>query len=139
EVLEILLGRFDAPFYLGGESLGSGVATGLAAAPPETIRGLLLVTPFTSLAAAGRRHFPYLPARLRLRDNFANTPNLRLHDGSVAMLLAGRDRVTPAALGKLLHDSYHGPRLLRIQPEAGHNTLALAPGNPLWRELGEFL
>jgi pimeloyl-ACP methyl ester carboxylesterase len=139
ELLSVLLERFDVPVHLIGESLGSGVATGLAAAHPDQIEGLLLVTPFTSLAEAGQRHFPLLPVRLLLRDNFDNTRNLKNYHGPVAVLLAARDRVIPAVLGEKLHDSYHGPRRLWVQPEADHNTLDLSPGNDFWKEMGDFL
>jgi len=139
EVLNVILSRYDKPVYLVGESLGSGIATGLAAKHPETIRGLLLVTPFTSLAEVGSHHYPFLPVRLLLRDNFDNTRNLKHYQGPVAILLAGRDRIIPAALGEKLYHGYEGPRRLWTQPEADHNTLELSPGHEMWREISEFL
>lgn len=139
EALDVILSRYDKPVFLVGESLGSGVATGLAATHPESIRGMLLVTPFTSLAEVGRSHYPFLPVRLLLRDNFDNTRNLKRYRGPVAILVAARDRIIPAALGEKLYQDYEGPRRLWSQPEAGHNTLDLSPGNEMWREIGDFL
>ncbi len=139
EALDVILSRYDKPVYLVGESLGSGVATSLAAKHPGTIRGLLLVTPFTSLAEVGRYHYPFLPVRLLLRDNFNNTRDLKQYHGPVAILLAARDRIIPASLGEKLFQGYDGPRRLWIQAEADHNTLDLSPGNEMWEEIGDFL
>ncbi len=139
EVIEVITARHQAPIYLIGESLGSGVATGLAAAHPETIKGVILITPFTSLAEVGRYHYPFLPVRLLLQDNFDNARNLKCYRGPVAIVLAGQDRVIPAELGKKLHDTYDGPRHLWTQPDAGHNTLDLTTGHPMWREIVDFL
>lgn len=139
EALDVILSRFDKPVYLVGESLGSGVATALAAKHPESIRGLLLVTPFTSLAEVGSHHYPFLPVRLLLRDNFDNTWQLKHYHGPVAFLIAARDRIIPAALGEKLYRNYDGPRHLWIQSEADHNTLDLSPDNAMWKEIGDFL
>lgn len=139
EVLETVLARHPVPIYLIGESLGAGVATSLAASHPENVRGLILVTPFTSLAAVGRHHYPFLPVRLLLRDNFDNVRNLKNFDGPVAVVLAEDDRIIPAAIGKKLYEAYEGPRRLWTQPGAGHNTLDLNPENPMWKEIGDFL
>jgi uncharacterized protein len=139
ELLEVVLARHPVPVYLIGESLGSGVATSLAALHPDKVSGLILVTPFTSLAAVGRHHYPFLPVRLLLRDNFDNVRNLKHYGGPVAVVLAEDDRIIPAAIGKKLHDAYEGPRRLWTQPGAGHNTLDLNPQNPMWKEMGEFL
>jgi len=139
ELLEVVLARHPVPVYLIGESLGSGVATSLAASHPDKVSGLILVTPFTSLAAVGRHHYPFLPVRLLLRDNFDNVRNLKYYGGPVAVVLAEDDRVIPAAIGKNLHDAYGGPRRLWTQPGAGHNTLDLNPENPMWKEIIDFL
>ncbi len=139
EVYGILRSRFAAPVYLIGESLGSGPATALAAQHPEEVRGLLLVTPFTSLADVGRTHYPFLPVGLLLRDNFDNAANLEGYGGPVAVLVAGRDRIVPAALGEKLLQTYAGPGRLWSQPKADHNSLDLSPSHPMWREIADFL
>jgi uncharacterized protein len=56
---------------LFGESLGAAVATRLAtdlAGPPP--RGLVLRSPFASLVAVGREHYPFLPVGVLLRDRY---------------------------------------------------------------------
>ncbi|HEY0510084.1 MAG TPA: alpha/beta fold hydrolase, partial [Blastococcus sp.] len=53
--------------YLG-ESLGAAVVTELATEHPPA--GLVLRSPFVDLAAMAGVHYPFLPARLLLRDRF---------------------------------------------------------------------
>jgi hypothetical protein len=57
----------------------------------------------------------------------------------VAMLIAGEDEVVTAAQGRLLFESYGGPKHLWTEPDAGHNTVDFGPGAPWWREVSDFL
>lgn len=134
-----LLESDSSPVYLTGESLGSGVATWLAQEFPEQVAGLLLVTPFTSLADVAAHHYPILPVRALLSERYDSLKALSHYQGPVAFLLAGSDEVVPTRLGQQLYDSYGGPRWLRIESGAGHNTLNLTPGAAWWREASDFL
>ena len=73
-------------FY--GESLGAGVAIGLAAEWPPA--ALVLRSPFTSLADVGRRHYPYLPVRQLLKERYDSI-------GRIADLLGAPSWSWPAA------------------------------------------
>ena len=136
---ELLLEEDERPVYILGESLGSGVASHLAATFPSELAGLLLVTPFTSLADVARRHFPILPIRALLKENFDSAASLRGYQGPVAFLVAGSDEVVPTELGEQLHDGYQGPKWLRIVAGAGHNTLPMDAREPWWGEVSAFL
>jgi pimeloyl-ACP methyl ester carboxylesterase len=138
EAVEALLAEDAGPVYLLGESLGSGVATYLAGTLGSQIAGLLLVTPFTSLADVAGHHYGGLPARALLRERYDSAAALDHYRGPVAFLVAGSDEIVPAALGRKLYDSYRGPRLLREQPGAGHNSLDFNPDAPWWREVTDF-
>lgn len=137
--VELLLAEDDRPLYLLGESLGSGVASYLAERFPDQVAGLLLVTPFTSLADVAGHHFPILPVRALLSENFDSAKSLQGYKGPVAFLVAGSDEVVPTDLGQALHDGYRGPRWLRVVPGAGHNTLPMYPRDPWWTEASAFL
>jgi len=136
--VEQLLAESDRPVYLVGESLGSGAATRMAAECPDRIAGLLLVTPFTRLADVAAVHFPFLPVRRLLRERYDNVAALRRYDGPVAVLIAGRDEVVTARLGKELVESYDGPVRRWVQEESTHNALDLSPRAPWWREMRDF-
>lgn len=139
ELIAGLLAEDDRPLYLGGESLGSCVATLQAAEFPDQTAGLLLVTPFTSTVDVGKRHFPWLPVGLLLRDRFPADQALRDYEGPVAFVIAGRDEVVPADLGHKLADGYHGPKEIWEQPDSGHNTLDYSDFWPGWQEIEAFL
>ena len=127
------------PVYVLGESLGSGIATHLAATFPDQVAGLLLVTPFSSLADVAAHHYPFLPVRALLSERYDSMEALSHYRGPVAFLLAERDEVVPIALGRLLYANYTGPRWLRVEAGAGHNTLPYHPGASWWDEASRFL
>mgnify|MGYP001827256264 FL=1 len=139
EALELLLADNAGPLYLVGESLGSGVASYLAARFPEEIDGMLLVTPFTSLADVAAHHYRFLPVRALLSERYDALESLSDYRGPVAFLLAGSDEIVPPSLGKRLYESYSGPKWLRVEPGAGHNTLSFSPSAGWWRDLTRFL
>ncbi|MCF8045565.1 MAG: alpha/beta hydrolase [Desulfarculaceae bacterium] len=56
------------PTYLAGESLGTGVATRLAAEGGAA--GLILISPYTSITDVAAAHYPFLPVRLLSRNRF---------------------------------------------------------------------
>ena len=102
EALQELEREGSRRVFLLGESIGSGVAAHLAGEFPDKISGLVLITPFTSLADAAVYHYPWLPVRLLLRDRYDNQAALAKFRGPLAVVLAGRDRIVPAALGRRL-------------------------------------
>jgi pimeloyl-ACP methyl ester carboxylesterase len=129
----------ESPVWLLGESIGGGVATQLAGERPRQIAGLFLATPFSNLTDVGTHHFPWLPVRLLLRDNYDCQAALKDYRGPIAFLLAGRDEVIPAKFGQRLHEQYDGPKKLWLQPNATHNTVDYSPNAAWWREVSNFL
>jgi len=118
-----------------GRSLGSGVAVHLAGERP--LRGLILVSPYDSLVAVARRHYPYLPVSLMLRhrfDSIAHAPRIRT---PLLCLVATEDRVIPVSHSRTLFDAWGGPKALREVPRADHDSIA---GDPAyWAALADFL
>ena len=139
EALETLLAADPRPIFILGESLGSGIASYLAASFPQQVAGLLLVTPFSSLADVAAHHYPFLPVRILLQERYNSMEALSHYRGPVAFLLAGRDEVVTTELGQQLYNSYHGPKWLHVEEQAGHNTLPYNPGENWWHEVSNFL
>jgi hypothetical protein len=115
------------------------VASYLAGAFPEQVAGLLLVTPFTSLVDVAAHHYPFLPVRTLLSERYDSVEALSHYKGPVAFLLAGRDEVVPTILGRQLYDSYSGPKWLRVEARAGHNSIPFDPRAAWWGEISKFL
>ncbi len=137
--LNQLLKNDPRPLYIAGESLGTGVACLLAAQHPRDVRGLFLVTPYTSTADVAASRFPMFPVRLVLQDKYEAAAALKKYSGRVAVLLAGKDDIVPTRFGQALFEGYGGPKKLWIQHDAGHNTLDIDPRAAWWREVAEFL
>jgi pimeloyl-ACP methyl ester carboxylesterase len=139
QALQELLAGDSRPVFITGESLGSGVASFLAATFPKQVAGLLLVTPFSSLADVAAHHYPFLPVRTLLSERYDSREALSHYGSPVAFLLAGRDEVVTTESGQQLYDSYSGPKWLPVEAHAGHNTLPYNPGAPWWGEVSTFL
>ena len=107
---------------LWGESLGSGVAVYLAA--QREVSGLILEAPFTSVAAAGQRHYPFVPAALLIRDRFDSLSRIRQVTAPLLILHGERDAVVPVSHGRALLDAASGPKEGWFAAEAGHENLA---------------
>ena len=129
---------FGGPLYLWGESLGCAVASAVAARlnpPPD---GLILLTPWHNLPDLAAHLYPFLPARLIVRERFDNAANLARYGGPTAFLIAVRDEIIPPAHAQRLFDGHTGPKRLWRFPEASHNTWPGEPGLPWWREVMDF-
>lgn len=129
----------DTPVIVLGESIGTGVASATAAEHAERVRGLLLLTPFDSLANVAQHHYPLLPVRWIMRDQYPSEEWLKNYRGPVAIILAGNDTVVPAKFGQKLYDTYSGPKKLIIADQADHNDLLHTLPPSAWREALQFL
>jgi pimeloyl-ACP methyl ester carboxylesterase len=127
-----------SPVILVGESIGCGVAAGVAARAPEQVAGIVFITPMSSLADVAAHHYPFLPVRLFLADRYPVAEWLRSYHGPMAVTLAEDDEVIPKHIGQRLYDSYAGPKRLWIKPGT-HNTMLAGVGAAWWREVGEFV
>lgn len=114
--------------YLG-ESLGSAVATGLAVEHPSA--GLVLRSPFTSLADVAQRLYPIHPMRLLLWDRFPVREWITGVTAPTAVVYGDADELVPAAQSRAVADA--APALVRAVavPGAGHNDPELAEGPEL--------
>lgn len=137
EALDTLAAQPGRTIRILGESLGSGVASALVAARPDKIAGLVLVTPYDSLANAAGSHFPWLPVALLLRTRFDSAENLKNYPGPIAFILGEGDRTVPTALGEKLYAGYQGRKHRWLVPGAGHNCSDFIRTD--WRQVSQFL
>lgn len=121
--------------YVFGRSLGSGVAVALAAQRP--LAGVILATPFDSLAAVAKRYYWYLPVDWLLKhrfDSIALAPKLKQ---PLLCLIAERDEVIPPVHAERLFEAWGGAKRRIVLQEAGHNS---TDAHPLfWASIREFL
>jgi fermentation-respiration switch protein FrsA (DUF1100 family) len=125
---DYVAGRSDvdpARIFYFGESLGAAVAVRLATEHPP--RGLILRSPFSSLAAVGRHHYPLLPVGLLLRDRFASIDVIRHLRTPVLVILGTADRIVPPDDSRRLFAAAAATKQL-LEIDADHNDEALLAG-----------
>lgn len=103
---------------LYGESLGTGVATQLAA--ERRAAGLILDAPFTSITDIGAERYPYLPVRLLLLDRYENERHIRNVHMPVLIIHGEADRTVPVEMGRAVYAAANQPKRIVTFPGAGH-------------------
>jgi fermentation-respiration switch protein FrsA (DUF1100 family) len=114
----------DGPVIYFGESLGAAVAVELATHRPPV--GLVLRSPFTSLAAVGAHHYPWLPVRMLLQDKYPVVERLSGLDVPTVVVLGTSDSVVPPAQSREVASAARAT-LVEIAG-ADHNDEALCSG-----------
>jgi pimeloyl-ACP methyl ester carboxylesterase len=107
---------------LVGRSLGSGVATYVAAHRP--VRGVVLVTPYDSILNVAQTMYPLLPMRLLVKHPFPSHEFAAKIKTPVLILAGDQDVVIPAKHAQRLHDAWAGPKLIHVLAGVGHNNLS---------------
>lgn len=107
----------DRTIYVG-ESLGTGVAARLAAEVPPA--GVVLRSPMTHLADVARAHYPFLPVRLLLREDYDVVGHLEDLRAPVAVMYSQADEVVPAEQSARVAGAEQVVDTL-VLDDAGHN------------------
>ena len=118
-----------------GRSLGSGVAVHLAA--HRRLRGVLLVSPYDSIVAVAKRHYPFLPVSLMLRHRFDSLARVPQIEAPLLCLVASQDRIIPEAHSRALFEAWRGTKSWHEIPRSDHDSIAGEP--EYWRSIADFL
>jgi uncharacterized protein len=127
------LGAGSAPIAYFGHSLGTAVATELAA--EHAPAALLLQAPFTSARdmASAMRILPVSALwRIIGRVAFDTHARVRALDVPVSVVHGDRDVVVPMRMGRAVHEAARRKGELLIVPGAGHNDVATVGGDRYW-------
>ncbi len=136
-VYDHALSRFHAnQVVLFGESLGSAVAIQLAT--EQTSAGVVLETPFLSIPAMARRHYPFVPGFL-IRSRYDNEEKIASVSAPKLFLVAEKDEIAPPEHGRRLFELAREPKTLFVIPGSGHNDTYVTGGEAYWREWVKFL
>lgn len=118
------LDLIDGPVIYFGESLGAAVAVELATYRAPV--GLVLRSPFTSLAAVGSYHYPWLPVKMLLQDKYQLLDTVSAVDVPTVVLLGAADSVVPPAQSREVATAARA-KLVEISG-ADHNDEVLGSG-----------
>jgi uncharacterized protein len=106
-----------------GESLGSGVATQLAAR--RTAAALVLDSPFSSALDVAETRYGFLPVRWLMRDQFRSDLAIRDVRAPLLIVHGDKDGVVPITLGRRLFELANEPKTFVLAPGGQHLVLGL--------------
>ncbi len=129
------LGIAPSRVILTGRSLGSGVAAWLASQRP--VAGLVLITPYDSLAKLAQAHYPFLPVGPLIRHRFDSDQLAPQIEVPMLSLTAGADRVVPPVHAQRLADRWKGPVIRSHFPDRNHININEVPG--YWQAIARFI
>lgn len=126
----------DRLFYFG-ESLGAGVAIGLAI--EDAPSALILRSPFTSLPDIASVHYWYMPSSLLLKDRYPNLERIDELDVPLLVIAGTEDQIVPIGQSQELFEAASEPKELLVIDGAGHNDAALLDGDEMIEAVVEFM
>jgi uncharacterized protein len=118
-----------------GRSLGTAIAVHLAA--ERAIAAAVLVSPYDSLTALGKEHYPWLPVSLMLRHRFDALADAKRNRMPLLVIVGESDRIIPHERSQVLFDAWPGPKTWQVIPHADHNTLGAS--DVYWTAIAHFL
>jgi fermentation-respiration switch protein FrsA (DUF1100 family) len=120
-----------------GRSMGCAVAVDLATR--QEPYGLVLESPFTSLADMTKKAFPFLPAGFLVRGRYDSVSRIKRISVPILVLHGDRDDIVPIELGRSLYEAANGPKTFYTIAGAGHNDTYAVGGEPYFAALDGFL
>ena len=104
-----------------GESLGAGLAVWLAGR--KDVAGLVLDSPYSSIAEVGAQRYWMFPVNLVIRDPFPAIDWIRRVHVPIFAVAGGADRVIPIRFARELMNAANEPKTFVVEPDAGHIAL----------------
>jgi len=120
-------GAFDwlaakgGPIIIYGESLGTGVATEVAA--ERQGQALILEAPYAAALDIAAATYPWVPVGLLMRDPFLSREYIQQVDVPVLIIHGTADQVIPVEQGKKLFEFAREPKKLAIIEGGTHSDL----------------
>ncbi len=108
----------EEDIILYGESLGTGIATEIA--QQKNYAGVILETPFTSMVAAAKNFYPYLPVSLLLKDRYENDKKIKNINIPLLVMHGEKDEIVPFKMGKKIYDLANEPKYYYFTKHDNH-------------------
>ena len=140
ETVRLAYEQYGEPLYLLGESLGCGIAAAIVKQTSVPISGIILITPWDTLASVAKSIFPFLPVKLVLTDKYDSIENLKSFKKKIFVIGAERDEILPIKHAINLYNALpEGKKKMWIIEGAGHNDWPFHINASLFREMTDFI
>jgi len=140
ETTRLTYERYGEPLYLVGESLGCGVVAAAAKQTSVPIAGIILITPWDTLASVAKSLFPFLPVKMFLTDKYDSIENLKSFKKNISVVGAERDEILPIKHAINLYNALpEGRKRMWIIKGAGHNDWPMHTDASLFKEMTDFV
>lgn len=118
-------------FY--GESLGAAISIEMAVrvAEKSPVAAVILEAPFSSMADAGRAHYPWAPVRLLLKDKFDSINKIGHIKAPLLLFHGTLDKVVSSKLGLKLFNAAKDPKSAHWIEGAEHGDVFELAGKTL--------
>ena len=111
-------GITEKNIILYGESLGTGVAVEVA--QNKNYAGVILESPFTSMVNMGKKHYPFFPVSLLLKDKFESYKKINNIFVPVLIMHGKVDKIVPYDMGKKMYELANEPKFFYSQEYGDH-------------------
>jgi alpha-beta hydrolase superfamily lysophospholipase len=138
EALSAALSQWRGPLYLAGESLGAGMASQVVKGNEPAISGVVLITPWDSLADVAAEKYPVFPVRWMLHDAFDSVVAVSHYEGPLVIVGAQQDTLIPVAHAQRFASEHNHARLMLL-PTADHDTWSDAMTAQDWQRILQWL
>jgi fermentation-respiration switch protein FrsA (DUF1100 family) len=111
-------GVISKNIILYGESLGTGVATELGTS--NAFGGIILESPFTSIANAAKIYYPYLPVSIILKDRYDSIGKIKNINTPIFIMHGKMDNIVPQQMGLELFEKANNPKYSYFPEDDDH-------------------
>ena len=91
-----------------GESLGTAIA--IEVAQNKNFAGIILESPFTSMIAAGKSVYPYLPIKYLLKDKYESDKKIKNINCPILIMHGKADNIVPFHMGEKMYELANSPK-----------------------------
>jgi alpha-beta hydrolase superfamily lysophospholipase len=130
--------QWRGSLYVVGESLGAGMAAQAVNGQEKAVAGVVLITPWDSLASVASTKYPIFPVRWMLHDPFDSVAALAHYDGPLVVVGAQQDTLIPIVHAKRLASTHPGTHLMLL-PDANHEDWFGSMNDAHWRQVLQWM
>ena len=127
-------GITDDKIVLYGESLGTSVA--IEVGQNRNFAGIILEAPFTSMIDIGKKHYPFFPVKLLLKDKYVSKNKIKNIKSPVLVMHGKEDKIVPFYMGKKIYELANEPKYFYFSNYDNH---MMEYNNTLLKVLKKFI